>query len=247
MGLRLLKLQNKIDLFMSATLSQVEFLQKYLNLQQECICLFIEQPTDISFFTPGPPSQNKLRPVIGSGGLEKRDYRTLANATRNLNVDVKICAFSPNASLLRETFPENIPSNMSYGFYDWRELLQLYRDSDLVVITLFANNYQAGLSTLFEAMACRRPIIITRLPGIISDFIDLGIVTGVAPGDSVGLKVAIEMLLNNPNQAEAQAQKGYELVLKQYNHDMYVKSLVTKLTSRYGGSLREWATPTPQI
>lgn len=231
-ALKLFHLADRIDLFVTSTPNQADFLRRYLFLPENRIYLLQGPPIDISFFTPGPASQDKLRPVIGGGGLEKRDYKTLADATRYLDVDVKICAFSPNAVALKQAFPKVMPSNMSFRFYNWCELVQLYRDSDLVVITLFQNNYQAGLTTMLEAMACRRPIVITRSPGIIQDLANLGIVTAVNPNDPVGLKQAIESLLNDPKKALAQAQEGYELVIKHYNHNKYIEALVTQLTSR---------------
>ncbi|MBW4503023.1 MAG: glycosyltransferase family 4 protein [Scytonema hyalinum WJT4-NPBG1] len=234
LALKLFNIANRIDLFVTTVASQAEFLRHYLRLPENRVYLFLSQPIDTSFFTPGPALQNKLRPVIASGGLEKRDYRTLADATRDLNVDVKICAFSRNAVALKRAFPEVMPGNMSCGFYDWCELVQLYRDSDLVVITLFENNYEAGLTTLFEAIACRRPVVITRSSGIIGDLIDSGIVTGVNPGDPVELRQAILNLLNAPEKAQAHAQRGYELVLNQFNHVKYTQALVTKLISTFG-------------
>ncbi|MBW4646358.1 MAG: glycosyltransferase family 4 protein [Goleter apudmare HA4340-LM2] len=235
LALNLFRLIDKIDVFMTASPSQADFLHRYLP--KERVCLFTEQPTDISFFTPAPPSPNKLRPIIGSGGLEKRDYVTLAAATQDLDVDVNICAFSPDAKALSRSFPKVIPSNMSHRFYDWDELVQLYRDSDVVAVSLLENNYQAGQSTLFEAMACRRPVVVTQSPGIIQDLVDSGCAIGVNEGDVQGMKKAIISLLNNPEKAEAMAQRGYELVLKQYNNKHYIETLVSELTSRYGSPL----------
>ncbi len=231
LALKMLNLSKRVDLFMTYTHSQAEFLCEYLNLPRSRICLFLEQPTDISFFQPGPVSQNKGRPLIASGGLEKRDYCTLAKATHDLDLDVKICAVSPNAAASKRAFPEVLPNNMSCHAYDWRELLQLYRDCDLAVISLFENNYQAGLTTMFEALACRRPVVITRSPGIIQELIDAGIVIGVNPEDSDELRQVILKLLNNPKQARIQAEKGYQLMLQKYNHRKYIQAFVKQITA----------------
>ncbi|KAB8334727.1 glycosyltransferase family 4 protein [Scytonema tolypothrichoides VB-61278] len=235
LALKLFGLANRIDLFVTTTTTQAEFLRHYLRLSENQVYLLPSLPIDTSFFTPGPTSPNKSRPIISSGGLEKRDYRTLAHATQDLDVDVKICAFSRNTTARRRTFPKVIPSNMSFRFYEWCELLQLYRDSDIVVLSLFENNYQAGLTTLFEAMACRRPVIITRSPGMISELIDSGIITGVNPCDPVGLKQAIQDLLNDSQKAEILAHRGYELMHNQHNHEKYVQLLGTKFLSTFGG------------
>jgi len=233
LALKLFDVANRIDLFVTGFTSQAEFLCNYLGLPENRIYLLSAPPIDTFFFTPGLPSNKKLRPMIASGGMEKRDYRTLAAATEDLNVDVKICAFSRNAIAQKKTFPEIIPPNMSHGFYDWCELVQLYRDSDLVVITMFENNYQAGLTTMFEAMACRRPVVMTRSSGIIGELINLGIVTGVNIGDSNGLKKTIVQLLNDPQKTEIQAQLGYEFILQQFNHNSFIQALVSKLFSTF--------------
>ncbi|AFY55941.1 glycosyltransferase [Rivularia sp. PCC 7116] len=237
LALNLLKFADSIDLFVTGTTPQENFLKRYLKLSENRIFKIAYHPsTDTSFFTPKPPSHKKVRPLIASGGMEKRDYETLANATQDMDVDVKICAFSPNRTSSRVTFPKVLPKNMYRGFYEWCDLVQLYCDADLVVLPLLKNNYQAGLSTLFEAMACRRPIIITRSPkpGIINQLIDLGIVTGVKTGDSLELKQAINKLLHNPQLAEQQAQLGYEFVRSKHNNAKYVQDLTTKLISQFG-------------
>lgn len=237
-ALNLLKLANSIDLFVTATASQKEFLQHYLGLPEHRICKIPYHPsTDTSFFKPKPISQKKVRPLIASGGLEQRDYKTLANATKDLNIDVKICTFSANKKACK-TFPKVIPNNMSCDFYEWQDLVQLYCDADLVVVPLLKNNYQAGLSTLLEAMACRIPVVITRSPklGIINHLIDSGIVTGVKTGDDVELKQAIQTLLDNPQKAEYQAQLGYEYVINKHNHQKYIQDLGQKLISTFGNT-----------
>ncbi|MDJ0694378.1 glycosyltransferase [Mastigocoleus sp. MO_188.B34] len=230
-ALKMLEMSKRVDLFMTYTPSQADFLSEYLNLPQNRICLFLEQPTDISFFKPGSISQNKRRPLIASGGLEKRDYCTLAKATHDLDIDVKICAVSPNAAACKRAFPEILPDNMSCHAYDWGDLLQLYRDCDLAVISLFKNNYQAGLTTMFEALACRRPVVITRCPGIIQDLIDSGIVLGVDPENDEQLREVILKLLNNPKQARVQAEKGYQLMIEKYNHRQYIQAFVKEITA----------------
>jgi glycosyltransferase involved in cell wall biosynthesis len=231
LALKLFQVSGKVDLFLTYTSDLAKFLYDYLHLNENRISLFVEQPTDISFFTPGSFSQNKTRRLIASAGLEKRDYCTLADAVKDLDVDVKICATSPNAKTSSQTFPKVLPANMECRFYEWQDLVQLYRDADIVVIPLFENNYQAGLSTLFEALACRRPVIITRSSGLIEELIEAGAVTGVNQGDANEMRQAIITLLDNPLKAQMQAQRGYELVIERYNHNIYVDKFVQQIGS----------------
>jgi glycosyltransferase involved in cell wall biosynthesis len=226
--LKLFNMKDRVDLFMTNTTVKADFLCRFLDLPKNRVYLLSEQ-TDTQFFTPGEPSAEKKRPIIGSGGLEQRDYKTLAAATHDLDVDVKICAVSPNAKAMADTFPEEIPQNMSVKYYDWADLRQLYRDADVVTVSLKSHKYQAGFTTLFESLSCRRPVVMTRTPGFVEELADAGLILGVQPGDAVGMRKAILYLLNNPQEAAAQAQRGYDLITKCYNSEQYVGSIVEQL------------------
>ncbi len=227
-ALKLFSASDRIDLFVTNAQTQVDFLRSYLRLSETRIYKILEQ-TDTAFFTPGLVSPDKARPIIASVGLEYRDYRTLANVTQDLDVDVKISGFSQDAPTLAKLFPKTMPVNMSRKFYEWQDLVQLYRDADLVVLNLLENKATAGVTTLLEAMSCRRPVVVTQTKGL-SDYLQVpGTVTCVQPGDSAGLRQAIVNLLQNPQKAEEQAQRGYELVIKQHNSEQYAEALARRL------------------
>jgi glycosyltransferase involved in cell wall biosynthesis len=228
LSLKVLQLAKHIDLFITNTTVKADFLREYLNLPEERVYLVTEQ-TDTQFFTPGASTPGKARPIIGSGGLEQRDYRTLAKATSDLDVDVRISAVSPNAKATAKKFPDVMPDNMSARHYDWCDLLQLYRDSDIVVISLQAHNYQAGFTTLYESLACRKPVVMTVNPGPIEDLVSKGLVKGVKPYDAEGMRAAILELLNHPQNAEEQAERAYQFVLKHHNSEQYVESIAEEL------------------
>lgn len=228
--LKLLGLHKHIDLFMACSSYQINFLKDYLNLPENRLWLILEQ-TDTDFFKPGAISPNKTRPIIASVGLEKRDYRILAEATKDLDIDVKISGFSKDAKVLAQAFPEVMPNNMSRRFYEWPELRQLYRDADIVVVSLVDNKYAAGVQVLLEGMACRRPVIVTETAGIKDYITKEGVATIVKPGDLEGLKRAIKYLLNNPEIAQEQAEKGYKQVTNYHNSEQYIDRFVNQLLS----------------
>ncbi len=232
LAMKLLGLKERIHIFMANTKTKYEFLRQYLNLMPEQLWLFQEQHTDTRFFRPGDASTPKLRPLIASGGLESRDYYTLAEAVRDLDVNVRVSASSPDAKATSRTMPSVLPKNMVCRHHELQELRQLYQDADVVVISLQAHHYQAGLTTLFEAMATRKPVIMTRTPGLAEELIDAGYIIGVEPGDAAGMSVAIADLLANPEKAQALAQRGYELVLTQHNHDVYLQVFTQGLIAR---------------
>lgn len=243
LALKLFRLAQKVDLFITPARPQADFLRRYLHLPEERIWVLLDQ-TDVKFFTPGSASKDKQRPLIVSLGLEKRNYRTLAEATHDLNVDVKVSGFS--TSKLKEEyalpksrrFPKTIPANMSCRFYEWSEVVQLYRDADIVVVSLVDNKYAAGIQVLHESLACRRPVVVTRTRGLSEYLEPPGILTIVNPGDPTELRQAIMNLLNNPQEAESQAQRGHELVLKERNSDWYVETVAHRL--------KQMQSPTPE-
>ena len=229
-ALRLFGTRDRIDLYLAVAPGQAAFLQDRFGLPDDRVQL-IDDQTDADFFTPGPTAAARRRPLLASGGLERRDYVTLAAAAGDMDVDIEICAYSPNADRLRSAFPEEMPRNMTARFYDWVALRQLYRDADVFVLPLIPNNYSAGLTTLLEAMACRRPVVATRIPGPIVAIEAAGAVTTVPAGDAPALRAAIVHLLENPGAAAEQAERAYELVQRRFNKMKAVESLASILTA----------------
>ncbi|MEG4444230.1 glycosyltransferase family 4 protein [Microcoleus sp. AT9_B5] len=231
LALKLFGLADKIDVFIVNARPQKNFLRSYLAIPESRILVLLEQ-TDTQFFTPGPVSAEKKRQTVVSVGLEKRDYRLLAAATADLDVDVKISGFSKDAKALSQAFPDTIPENMSRQFYEWPDLVQLYRDADVIAVCLADNKYAAGGTALLEAMACRRPVAITRTQGLVDYYLTApGIAKVVNVGDAAGLREAIVHLLSNPQEAESQAQRGYEMVVNHHTSEPYVDVLAQKLRS----------------
>ncbi|NET56389.1 MAG: glycosyltransferase family 4 protein [Symploca sp. SIO2E6] len=224
--LKLFSLGNSIDLFMTNTRLKANFLRQYLSLSEERVYVLSEQ-TDTKFFTPGSASLDKSRPIIASAGREQRDYKTLAEATQDLDVDVQVCALAPNPTA-QTRMPKVTPDNMSFHPYDWPEFAQLYRNADVVVITLLYSTYSPGLTSLMEAMSSRRPVVITRTPGLAEELINQGVVTGVNPDDPDDMRQAILKLLNNPQEAEDQAQRGYELLMKEHTSEQHIENIISE-------------------
>jgi hypothetical protein len=226
---RLLRLDRFVATFIVNSAKKVEQMQAVARVPASRVFLTREQ-TDVHFFTPGPRKRAGAKPMIFSSGLERRDYRTLALATKDVDVDVCICAMSPNASRSLSAFPDPVPANMSIGAYPWPDYLQAFRDADLVVVPLLQSDYSPGFTVLMEAMACRRPVILTRTPGSGAELIDGGYVTGVRPGDPDDMRAAIQGLLADPEHARRQADRAFQLVHERYDSDLVMRELAALLT-----------------
>ena len=222
-ALKLFKISRSVDLSVVSSRPNKNFLNSYLNIERDRI-LFWWHPIDSSYFSPGLASTSKTKPIIASVGLEQRDYRLLAAATKKLDVDVKVAGFSQFQSRIAKKFPPVMPHNMTNKKYQSSELMQLYYDADVIVIPLKENRGAAGLTVLLEAMSCRKPIVCVRTKGL-ADILDENAVTTVKPGDVAGLQKAILYLLDNPAEAKLKAQRAYELIWKRHNLEKQVKIL----------------------
>ena len=89
---------------------------------------------------------------------------------------------------------------MERRFYEWPELVQLYRDADAVVVSCRENKYAAGVQSLMEGSSCGRPIIATKTTGLQS-YLDHSVVT-VNPDSPDEMASAIRLILSNPDHAQ---------------------------------------------
>lgn len=223
----LLQIADVVDLFTSCCASQLEFVRERYGVAEDRTLLLL-QHVDNRFFAPGPPSPGKRRPAIASVGLEQRDYTTLAAAAGDLDVDVWVDAWSPNARKSARALPARPPANMGFRTSRPTELVQLYRDADVVVVSMFPNRY-AGLTTLIEALACERPVVASDTVGLAAYLSPPDGITPVEPLDPSAMRAAIVRLLDRPEEARAQAQLGFESVARRYDFDRYIEMVAGRL------------------
>lgn len=154
---------------------------------------------DSRFYHPKPEASTARR--ICSAGLELRDYPTLIEAVRGLDVEVCVAAASPWSKRRNETTGRALPPNVSVRGYAYPDLRDLYASSQVVVVPLYENDFQAGVTTLLEGMAMGKAVIVSRTAGQ-TDVVEHG-VNGlyVPPGDPRALRDAIAHLLDHPDDA----------------------------------------------
>jgi len=109
-----------------------------------------------------------------------------------------------------------------------RELVQLYRDGDVVVVPMFPNKY-AGITSLVEGLACERPIVASRTRGLVDYLSPPDGISPVEPSDPDAMRAAIVRLLEHLEESRVQAHKGYESVDRRYHFDRYIETVATQL------------------
>lgn len=184
---------------------------------------YLRHPVDQRFFSPqGAPVEE----LVVSAGQHRRDYPTLVAAAGRVGVPTEIAASSPwmaDAGPLGVALPDNVTVRRAL---DRRALRALYDRASVVVVPLEAGlDLGAGVNAVLEAMAMRKPLVVSASPGI-ADYVDDGENALVVPaGDPGALAAAIEALLCDPRRADRLAAAGRELVETERNLDAYVAGL----------------------
>ncbi|MDW3214172.1 MAG: glycosyltransferase family 4 protein [Ilumatobacteraceae bacterium] len=176
--------------------AQAEWIERQLGVPPTRIVV-TPFMVDTTFFGLGAVDVPRRR-MICSAGLERRDYPTLMAAVDGLDVEVVIAAASPWSKQPDSSRATVVPTNVTIERFDLHALRELYAASQFVVMPLVDVDFQAGITTILEAMAMERAVICTRTQGQ-NDTILEG-VTGwyVSPADSEELRAAIVRLLGDP-------------------------------------------------
>jgi len=211
-------LHHQMDGILLYAATQKTYSEQTLGIPSEHLHL-IPFHADTRFFHPMPeiPRHNR----ICSAGLELRDYPTLIDAVRDLDLDVRLAAASPWSKRRNETENRALPAHVNARGYNYRELRDLYASSRLVVVALYETDFQAGITTILEAMAMGKAVIASRTKGqrdVIQDGVN-GIY--VPPGDVQALRRAIVDLLADPERAARLGARARQMIESRMSLDIW--------------------------
>jgi glycosyltransferase involved in cell wall biosynthesis len=217
----LFRAHTHIDRFLVYATSQQQFVRNRWHVPKGRVSL-TPFMVDAEFFNAAAVEPTRRR-MIFSAGLEFRDYATLIEAVRDLDVEVVIAAASPWSKRRDRTRQMELPPNVTVHRFSHLDLRQLYADALFAVVPLYDVDFQAGVTTILEAMAMGRAVICTRTQGQ-TDVIEDGI-TGryVPPGDPKALREAIAELLANPDLADSMGSCGRKVVDERMSLELYAQ------------------------
>lgn len=183
---------------------------------------FIPLGTDIEFFKPqNTPEENFILSVGRDPG---RDFKTLFEAVKDLNIEVKITARPHQLKHFGV-----IPKNVTIHDFTPQELVVQYARAKLIILPLDiqeGEEYNAmGCSTLVEAMAMGKTIIATETMTMRS-YIEHGH-SGifVKKGDSDALRNAISPLLGNVGKRKELENNARSFAVGLCSADLFAKNL----------------------
>ena len=231
---RLFHLGRRIDEMIAYSAAQKQYVVATLGYSPDRVTLSPFM-VDTAFFSVDHVESVDSTPRICAAGLEFRDYPTLIDAVRGLGVDVVLAAASPWSKRSSELDGIDLPPNVSVVRLDLFQLRQLYADADIVVMPLREIDFQAGVTTLLEAMAMARPIICSQTTGqtdVITDGLT-GVYVPVADADA--LRSTIQRLLADANESLRLGTAAREWAVRYADIDVYVAA-VRAVVERHSGA-----------
>ena len=201
---------------------QLASLPDLLSIPSDKLAL-VPYYADGAFWQPRLESEERL---VVSAGREHRDYETLVRACADPGIAVYIADGSVHSPQANHRKPQGLPANVRAGFADYLALRELYARAAVVAVPLIENDFQAGVTTILEAMAMGKAVIVSDTSGQ-KDVIEDG-VTGmtVPPGDHARLSEAIRLLLDSPAERRRLGRNARDAFESRFTLDNYAATLL---------------------
>lgn len=225
------------------------FLIRHLVGEGVSCYVFHSQPTEPVLDRLGvPPGRRRLVPYmvdstfwfptniepkrqICAVGQENRDYPTLIEAVRGLDVRVEIAAGSPWSETGDSTRGAKLPGNVNVRRRDYRELRHLYAESMFTVVPLVENDMQAGITSVVETMAMGRAVVVTRTRGQVGTVRHQHDGLEVPPGDASALREAILWLLDHPKESRCLGSEGRRTIEAGMTIEHFIERMAEVVTA----------------
>jgi glycosyltransferase involved in cell wall biosynthesis len=229
---RILRLRSRIDQVVVYASAQRQFAIETLGYPPDRVVLTTFM-VDTDFWRPEQVTVGRReRPMICAVGQELRDYPTLVEAVRGLDVDVIVAAASPWSKRADSSAGLDIPANVDVRGFNLFDLRQLYADASFVVVPLQETDFQAGITTILEAMSMGKAVVCTRTTGQTDAIIDGETGVYVPPADSERLRAEIQRLLADPAAATRLGEAGQRWVREHAGIGLYCARLAVCVAKR---------------
>lgn len=159
--LRWLRLHTHITRIVLHSRRQYEIAVDELRLPPERLAL-VPYQVDADFWWPRDQPDE---PLVCAAGLECRDYATLLRAVEGLGCRVVIAAASRWSRHRFDSVWRRRPRNVEVTSLGYARLRDLYARASVVVVPLHDADYQAGVTTILEAMAMAKALVVSHSAG----------------------------------------------------------------------------------
>jgi glycosyltransferase involved in cell wall biosynthesis len=222
-----------VDLVLAYGHAEAEELRAWLApLERPPVVRFVPFGVDTDAFAPVdvPPDLD----VVAIGADPRRDWALLQRvAARTPTLAYRAIAAHEQRSALVSP-PVNVEVELGLPLEDVRERLQRAR---IVALPVVDNAYSGATTTLLQAMACGRPVVVSRTRAIADGY---GLVDGencilVPPGDEDAFAGAISGLAAEPERAAALGARARAHVVAELGWARYTAAIVDAVLSAARG------------
>lgn len=194
----------------------------------------LEWGPDLEFYGSALTELNTQEASVVSIGKTRRDHDTLVAAFKDSTTPLTIVG-TPPSQLPSSPTIKVVPAYEDSRHVPYREVLGIYRHARIVAIPLIKTGSMAGLTSLLDAMALGKPVIMTRNPWIDIDIEAEGIGLWIAPGDVAGWRRAVRELVSDAGRCRQMGQRARALVETRYNIQNFTAQLANALTDALVG------------
>lgn len=184
----------------------------------------------ISTFPHRIPSNQNFRIFYAGSFAKDRDIASMISVIKNLEfVNLELAGWGECEKELADLI-KNIPNISFLGMISYEQVIQKTLQSDLLFALynpIIRNNRYASPNKLFEAMMCRKPIIVndgTTMADIVRKE-NCGIV--IPYGDIRALKNAVITLKNNQSLCHTLGDNGRSAFEKEYSWEIMERNLIS--------------------
>jgi hypothetical protein len=181
-----------------------------------------------------PMTQECPDGLVLSAGKTMRDYQTFLTALQDIEVKGMIVCPSKHLEIGETVIPANcelVSGEETWALQD-NEMSDLIRHSAVIAIPLQMRDKQPhGLTSLLEAMAHGKPVLMTRNPYIDIDIEGIGCGYWIEPGSVDGWRRAIWQITRDPRVAAEMGAKGRIAIETTYSIQNFANHLKCAILS----------------
>ena len=185
---------------------------------------FIPWCVDMEMFDGKPPKKKAVKPFFLAAGKTGRDYKTFLEGCVGVNAEIRIIGPS-------EFKPLHCPPNVKWmdssqdppdQAIDYPTLKDWYAQCSAVCIPLTGDiEDTCGYTNMLEAMAMRKPVLMTRSGSLQIDPESGGFGKLIEAEDSKGWTSAMNLLLQNKELARSYGEAGRQLAKKEFTIERF--------------------------
>lgn len=171
--------------------------------------VFVPFGVDTDYFLPDHGRHPPAVDIVSVGADPRRDYALLLELARRRPAwSFRVVASRDHASTFRAA-PTTVQVSYDLSLPDVRDALRTAR---VVVLPVSANTYSGATTVLLQALACGKPVVVSRTAAITEGYaLENGVnCMLVPPGDLDALDAAVAAVLADDELAAALGTRGRE-------------------------------------